>query len=237
VRIRTNILSKFVLALAAGGALSAVQPVVAQAARAKIDGVAVRFSAPELGGSKHPAFIFERELLFEAYLIAHHDPNFAGPGALPTSNHLNDALEHHIAERLLSSLPILPKPTDAEVENQAQAAREQILGEIGEDRFYGYVNQCQLGSTVVSRFFRRKALASLYLDRMVTPMLTPSRVHLYELHQAGKTPFSEAPFDIVENELRRWFFRRELADSIAAFYQSARPRLNVELVNSPLDSH
>ena len=51
----------FGLALAAGPL--AAEPVL-------VDRAVVRFEAPETGGARHPRFVFERELSFEARLEA-----------------------------------------------------------------------------------------------------------------------------------------------------------------------
>lgn len=197
-----------------------------------VDRALVRFSAPELGGTRSPEFVFARELHFEARLAALRDRGYAGgaEGFLPM--HLEQALEQHIGEVLLSRLPISPAPSAAEIEAQTRAAREQLISELegGAVTLEAARARSGLSERRLAALFRRKALASLYLDRMVTPMLRPSRALLYRLHQEGKTPFSEVEFETAEPALRNFYVRRELSQALSAFYQAARPRLTVELL-------
>ena len=51
------------------------------------------------------------------------------------------------------------------------------------------------------RILAQKARASLYLDRMVTPMLEPSEAELRSIHKSTSTPFANAPFDTVRPAL------------------------------------
>jgi hypothetical protein len=79
----------------------------------------------------------------------------------------------------------------------------------------------------LSALLRRQARASLYLDRMIAPMLQPSDAELRSVHRAGQTPFSALPFDQVSGALRRWYVARRLAEAVEAFFQTARSRVNV----------
>src|SRR6185503_4332051 len=81
--------------------------------------------------------------------------------------------------------------------------------------------------------FRRQARASLYLDRMVAPMLAPSTAELRALHRSGRTPFSAAPFDTVLPGLKRWYVSTRLNDALQNYYQNARSRLEVVLIALP----
>src|SRR3954463_14107996 len=91
---------RFVLAMGvlAQGALSGVlgaEPVT-------VDRAVVRFEAPETGGARHPRFVFERELSFEARLEALADPDRAALGEAPyRDRHVTAALDRHIAETIL----------------------------------------------------------------------------------------------------------------------------------------
>lgn len=198
-----------------------------------VDRALVRFSAPELGGTRTPEFVFARELHFEARLVALRDRGYGAAAGAFLPMHLEQALEQHIGEALLSRLPISPAPTDAEVEEQTARAREQLLSEL--EGGGAALERVRLLSGISARrlaaLFRRKALASLYLDRMVTPMLRPSRALLFRLHQENRTPFSDVDFETAEPALRNYYVRRELALALAAFYQAARPRLTVDILD------
>ena len=50
-----------------------------------------------------------------------------------------------------------------------------------------------------------------------------------ELHQ--KTPFADQPFEKVKGELKRLYVSRALGEAVSAFYQNARSRLQVTVLN------
>src|SRR6187551_705418 len=102
-----------------GGSVCA-EPVV-------VDRAVVRFEAPETGGTRHPRFVFERELSFEARLEALADPDRAALGDAPyRDRHVTAALDRHIAETILGTLRIEPEPTRVEIERQSQLARRLL---------------------------------------------------------------------------------------------------------------
>jgi hypothetical protein len=78
---------------------------------------------------------------------------------------------------------------------------------------------------------RRQARASLYLDRMVAPMLKPSDAELRAIHRTVQTPFRDRPFEQVAAPLRRWYVARRLATALASFYQNARSRLTITMLD------
>src|SRR5689334_3205717 len=75
-------------------------------APALLDRVVVRWTAPETGGVGKPQFIFQRELAFEARLESLADPE-PEPGSFH-DRHVRAALDLHIGETLLASLPVTP---------------------------------------------------------------------------------------------------------------------------------
>jgi hypothetical protein len=82
-----------------------------------------------------------------------------------------------------------------------------------------------LGPRDLLEIVRREARASLYLDRMVAPMLEPSEAELRTLHRARNNPFQKLPFERIEPGLRRWFVAQRLAAAVQSFYQNARSRI------------
>jgi hypothetical protein len=82
----------------------------------------------------------------------------------------------------------------------------------------------------ILRLLRRQARASLYLDRMVAPMLSPSEAELSNLHRTVATPFKSLPFDKAKAPLRRWYVTRRLSEALQAFYQNARSRIEVTIL-------
>ena len=215
-------------------ALMAVpSPLLAQtpgSAPVLLDRTVVRFSAPETGGDRMPRFIFERVLAFEARLEALQDPAHASRrGGAYTENHVRAALERHIAEVLLSSLAIDPQPSVATIESQMTLARAMLAAQVGgESQLIAALRSEGLGTQALRRLLRRRALASLYLDRMVAPMLTPTVTELRELHV--KSALAEQPFERVRDDLERMYIGRALREAVANFYQNARSRLSVAIL-------
>jgi hypothetical protein len=200
-----------------------------------VDRVAIRFTAPETGGIDQPQFIFERELAFEARLEALSDGGFRVTDEEPYADrHVRSALERHMAEVLLSRLEITPEPTPRELAVRTQAAWQTLAQQLGGD---AELERARLAEDIapdeVERLLRRRARASLYLDRMVATMLTPSDTELRIVHRTTRTPFSGAPYETVAPMLQRWYVAQRLNTAVRAFYEGARSRLQVtELVGS-----
>jgi len=77
---------------------------------------------------------------------------------------------------------------------------------------------------------RREARASLYLDRMVAPMLEPSEAELREVQRSTASPFFGQKFEDVVVPLRRWYVAERLEAAVANFYQNARARVHLAVV-------
>lgn len=195
-----------------------------------IDRTVVRFTAPEIGGNGSPRFIFARVLAFEARLEALSDPSHRLRQEQPyTEVHVRVAMERHIAETLLAALSIDPKPTPAVVETQMGLARAMLANQVGGDEAIRAAARSEgIEIQELRRLLRRRALASLYLHHMVAPMLSPSDSQLRELHQ--KTPLLAQPFEKVKPELTRLYIGRALSQAVTAFYQNARSRLTVTIL-------
>ena len=192
-----------------------------------VDRTVVRFSAPELGGARSPRFISARALALEARLEALADPDRT-PGVPYRERHLSAALERHVAETLLANLRIEPEPTADDLRTQTDAARrlaEERAG--GSDALSVAARAEGIGQRELVELFQRQARASLYLDRMVAPMLSPSDAELRVLFRNERTPFRDAPFETVLPGLRRWYVSTRLQAALAAYYQNARSRLHV----------
>jgi hypothetical protein len=195
----------------------------------EVDRVLVRFTAPELGGPRAPRFVFARILSFEARIEALADPD--RQGGTFRERHVSAALERHIAETLLASLRIDPEPTSAALRAQADAAARRMEERVGgrsalieAARLEG-VSERELVS-----LYLRQARASLYLDRMVAPMLAPSDAELRLLYRNEKTPYRDAPFETILPALRRWYVATRLSAALSGFYQNARGRLEVHVL-------
>ena len=203
----------------------------AKAASIGIDRAVVRFDAPETGGPARPQFVFERELAFEARLEALADSDRAQGGLPYLDRHVRAALERHVAEELLSHLAMDPEPRPEEIARRAESARavlEQRVGGVAE--LVGAAEVEGLDASEVDRLVRREARASLYLDRMVAPMLEPSEAELREVHHSTSNPFRGQRFEDAIGALRQWYVGERLEAALGAFYQNARSRVHIVVI-------
>jgi hypothetical protein len=214
-------------ALAVIGPSVALTAADAGAEPVSVDRAVVRFTAPELGGARSPRFVLGRMLAFEARLEALADNE---RGAY-RERHLSAALERHVAETLLAGLRIDPEPTPGELAQQTDAARRLTAERAGG---LAVLEDAARAEGVSQRelyiLFQRQARASLYLDRMVSPMLAPSDAELRALYRSERTPFRDAPFETVLPGLRRWYVSTRLQTALAAYYQNARSRLRIVIL-------
>lgn len=205
-------------------ALCFARPAAAEALL--VDRTVVRFTAPELGGPRAPRFVSARLLALEARVEALADPDRTG--AAYRERHVSAALERHIAETMLASLHIEPEPSAAELRVQAEAARRLVEERVGGSALLEAAAAAEgISRRELVSLFQRQARASLYLDRMVAPMLAPSDAELRALFRNEKTPYRDAPFETVLPGLRRWYVSTRLQAALAAYYQNARSRLRI----------
>lgn len=207
-------------------ALRAAEPTVF------VDRAAVRFTAPETGGVDKPRFIFERELAFEARLEALADTGFRMTTEAPyLDRHVRAALERHMAEVLLGSLEINPEPTARDVDKRVDAARLSLIQQAGGQLALEEARRAEgIGVEEIGRLLARRARASLYLDRMVATMLTPSDTELRIVHRTTRTPYSSEPYEAVAPVLSRWYVAQRLNVAVRAFYEGARSRIRMTVL-------
>jgi hypothetical protein len=227
-------------AIALAGCLLAIAPAAhahGAAALMPVDRAIVRFEAHELGGSARPRFIFERTLAFEARLEALAEARRGVPlveGVRFEDRHVRAALERHVTEEILASLPVDPPLTDAEVRARAVPTMlmlQDLVG--GRPVLLDAAVKEGMETEDLDELVRRRARASLYLDRMVAPMLEPSDAELREVHRTEATPFRDLPFEQVQHQLRQWYVSDRLGAALAAFFRSARARIDI-VVLAPL---
>ena len=204
------------------------------AAPVELDRTVVRFVASETGGVASPRFIFERELAFEARLEALADRSYAPSAAQPYRvRHLRAALERHVAETVLEALEIDPPPTEADISARIEAARVALYERVGGALALEEAARAEgVDRSELLRMLRRQARASLYLDRMVAPMLEPSDAELRHVHRTQRTPFSGRPYEQVAPVLRRWYVSERLSGALASFFEGARSRLKLTVLES-----
>lgn len=213
-------------------ALMCVAPQLRADGARQVDRAAIRYFAAELGGAFSPRFIFERELSFESRLQALSDPDRLKDATRPYSGrHIRSALERHIAESLLANLRVDPVPTEAEIAHQTELARGILCNRIGgEPVFADAVAQEGMSEREVTNLLRRQARASIYLDRMIAPMLTPTQTELRQVYAVEHHPFGQVSFEEAESPLRQWWIGHRLADAVEQFFSNARQRVSISLL-------
>jgi hypothetical protein len=216
----------------AGLALLALSSAAGAAEPPLVDRVVARFEASELGGPSRPRFVFERELAFEARLeaLAEKKRGFVLTGPYE-ERHLRAALERHVTEEILRSLPVDPPVTPEDVRRRSITATLMLEQRVdGRDNLLEAAIAEGLEEGDLQELVSRQARASLYLDRMVAPMLDPSDAELREVLRSEPTPFRGRPFDEVAMRLRHWYVGERLVSALASFFQGARARIRIVLV-------
>ncbi len=189
----------------------------------------MRFVVPDVGGARSPRFVLARPLAFEARLEALADPEHRLRSAEAyLERHLRAALERHIAETVLCSLTVDPNPSRQELDRQTEMARRILAERVGGSEAIMQAARAEgLAGAEVTLLLRRQARASLYLHRMVAPMLTPSRAELREVFFSEDHPYRGMSFDRIEPALLRWVVSSRLAEALDTYYQNVRQRLEV----------
>jgi hypothetical protein len=225
-----------------GTLASAFVPALAHADASEgklVDGVALRFYAPETGGPGRPRFITHRILAFEARLESLiEDPSGTTNGAI-TDRHIRAAMDRHIAEELLASLPLERQPDEAEIARVVVELRAGLLQRIGGERSPAEFDLVLadaaaaegLAPEEVNQILRRRARAALYLERAVAPLLFPTEEQLRDVYRTSAHPYRGVKFEDARLQLSRWFVDERLRSSSTAFLQAARSR--VKIIPSP----
>ncbi len=218
------------LSLLLGGPALA-QPPATSPPHALVDGVVVRYYAPETGGSLRPRFVTTRTLAFEARLEAlGEEPGRAGLGY--QERHVRLALEHHIAEELLASLAIQGGSEPTDLPHMTADARAALLQRVGGEAALLAAAQAEgVDSVEVDAMLRRQARAAFYVDRNVSPILRPSEEQLREVYRTTAHPFKSRKFEEARDDLLRWFVAERLRVAEAAFLQTARSRVKIVVLS------
>jgi len=206
---------------------------LAGAARAEpvlLERAVVRFYAPETGGVQRPRFIYERTLAFEARVEALAAQDRSGDTPYK-ERHVSAALERHVSEVLLSSLRIEPELTEALLQRQVELARKVLGDRVGGEALLLEAQRAEgISNAELSSVLRRQARASLYLDRMVAPMLRPSDAELEAIQRSAPAALQNEPFARARPLLLRWYVSRRLSSAMASFFQEARSRVTITLL-------
>jgi len=208
------------LALAA---LCFALPAAAQS-RVTVDAAAVRFFAPDIGGVMRPQFITQRQEAFEARLLALEED----PSGTVQARHVRAAVEAHVTEEILESLPLEPAPDAAAIERAVELFRAGIERRVGGQAALERAEKAEgIAPSEVDAVLRRKARAAVYIDRAVTPLFTIDEDRLEETYRTTSHPFRGQPFDKIRDDLARWLTIETYRTTVQAYLQSARSRITI----------
>jgi hypothetical protein len=201
----------------------------ATGASASIDRSVVRFYAPETGGAGRPRFVSERVLAFQARLELLAEGG--APNGTLEERHIRAALESHIAEELLTSLPLEKQPQRDEFERLLDDVRTALTERVGgAERLRQAAALEGLSGNEVDYLVLRRARAGLYLDYAVSPVLRVPDDQLHEVYRTAAHPYRGRAFEEVREPLARWFVLERLHVAEGAFLQSARGRVRVTVL-------
>lgn len=190
-----------------------------------VDGVALRFFAPESGGATHPRFISQRVLAFEARLAAKaEDPAYKGY----QDRHVRAAIERHVTEEILASLPQEHAPDEEELSRISTELRAALLQRIGGAAALDAQAALEgIAPREIDAMLDRRARAALYIHRTITPILYPSEEELREVFRVANHPFHAQKFEDARLPFSRWFVEERLKAAEASYYQAARTRIQI----------
>ncbi len=188
------------------------------------DAVAVRFHAPDMGGPAHPHFITARQLSFEARLYALEED----PSGVVQLRHVRSAIESHIAEEMLESLPLEHAPDAAAIAKTVETFRASIEQRVGGHAAIERAEKLEgIEPLELEAIFQRQARAALYIDRALSPILVTTEDQLSETYRTTSHPFRGRHLDDVRDELGRWIVVERFRSAEQSYLQAARARVTV----------
>ncbi len=189
-----------------------------------VDAVAVRFFAPDTGGPAHPRFITQRELSFEARLLALEDD----PQGVVQARHVRAAVDSHLADEMVSSLPNEHAPDAATLLTTIEVFRTAIEQRVGSRAAIDHALKTDgITEAELRTILQRQALAALYFDHALTPILAYTDDQLHETYTTTSHPFRARRFDDCKNDLARWLLVERFRSAEQGYLQTARSRVTL----------
>jgi hypothetical protein len=200
---------------------------VASDARAEVvDRVAVRFVAPETGGSAHPRFFTQREIAFHARLEALLEQSPIEGNEIPET-YARAAIDRLVARTMLASLMVQRGVEPPDLARASHEARGELEARIGEATLAQLLKTEGIDDSELLAFLRDWVRATHYVDRAVTPVLTVTEDQLREAFRATLHPFRGAKFEDVRPRLKRWLVTERMRVAEIEYLQGVRARIRV----------
>ncbi len=193
----------------------------------RLDQVVIRFYAAETRGIEHPRWITERWLGFEAHLHA-----LAEGASSVHERYIRLAIETHIGEELLANTAVETPFTTEDLASTTREVRSMIENRVGGPFvFRDACREAGLDERELEAWFLRKARSLLYIDRMMVRLLRPPEPELRALFRSGAHPYRGDTYETARDSLRRWWLFDRYQAAVASFFQGARARVNVVIVD------
>lgn len=201
--------------------------------RVVADRAAVRFIAPETGGSAQPRFISERELAFFTRIEAHLEQTRLAPNEYP-ERYVRSAIDRFVARSMLASLMIQRGVEPPDLPRLVAEARAELEERIGADALADAMREEGIEEEELLGYLRDEVRSAYWVDRAITPILAVREDALREAFRSTMHPFRGAKFDDVRAKLRRWLVVERLRAAELEFFQSARARIEIRtLLETP----
>jgi hypothetical protein len=197
------------------------------------DRTAVRFTAPETGGSARPRFLTEREVAFFSRIEALIEQVNLEPGDYP-ERYVHVAVDRLVARTMLSSLMVQRGVEPPDLPRLTLEARSDLEARVGGARVLEATMKREgIDEEELISFLRDQVRATYFVDRAIAPILAVTEDTLREAHRAAVHPFRGGKFDDVRTKLRRWLVVERLRAAELEFLQSARSRITITSTDIP----
>jgi hypothetical protein len=198
---------------------------------AHVDRVAVRFVAPETGGSARPRFFTERELAFFTRVEALLEQTPLEPNEYP-ERYVRSAVDRLVARSMLASLLIQRGVEPPNLPALTFEARADLDARLGPGNLADAMKKEGIEEDELLAFLRDEVRATYYIDRTITPILSVSEDTLRESFRSALHPYRGGKFDDVRAKLRWWLVTERLRAAEIEFLQGARARVKITTVDA-----
>ena len=211
-------------ALFAGLAATSTPVAHATGKRITFDRAAVRFTAPETGGSSSPRFLFDRQVAFLVRVEALMEDGQLSDDYI--DRHLRPTVERHIAEQLLAALQVRSEEPPR-LPDLVAGARRDLEEQIGAERFTACLAAEGITDGELEMMLRDRARAMTYVDREVTPLLQPSESELYAAFRSAVHPYRAAKYEAVRAKFLRWYVLTRFRTLTLDYLQGVKSRTTI----------
>lgn len=196
-----------------------------------VDRIAVRYTVPETGGALKPRFISERELRFWARIESTIDEGSAPPDFY--ARYARTALDRFIAEDMLASLLVERGVEPRDLPKAAVDAREELEARLpAQTHLPDLMKQDGISDSEFAAFMRRRVRATMYVDRVISPIMKPSEDEVFQAFRTMPSPFRALAYEDARTRFLRFYIQERFRSLSLDFVKSARARLSFTILGS-----